>query len=51
VDAIANGGLLSTIAGAFGVGTSVYTTYNESVLPETVKNSFFAYAALAENLR
>lgn len=46
-DAIATGGLLTTIAAAFGVGASAYTTYQETKLPECLKNSYAAYAALA----
>lgn len=49
-DAIATGGLLTTIAAAFGVGASAYTTYQETKLPEGVKDSYAAYAALATKL-
>lgn len=49
-DAISTGGLLSTIAAAFGVAASAYTTYEGSKLPDGLKNSFSAYAALATKL-
>lgn len=50
-DAIASGGLLTTIASAFGISASAYTTYHESKLPEGLKTSYFAYAALAHSYR
>ena len=50
VDAVATGGLFATIAAAFGVGSSGYTTYQESKSPEILKNSYMAYAALASKL-
>jgi hypothetical protein len=49
-DAIATGGLLTTIAAAFGTAASAYTTYRETRLPDAFQNSFVAYAALAKNL-
>ncbi len=49
-DAIATGGLLTTIAAAFGTAASVYTTYRETKLPDAFQNSFVAYAALAKKL-
>ena len=47
VDAISTGGLLTIIAAAFGVSATGYTTYQESKLPESLKTSYLAYAALA----
>jgi hypothetical protein len=49
-DAIATGGLLTTIAAAFGVGASAYTTYKDTKSPNGVKDSYAAYAALATRL-
>lgn len=50
VDAIATGGLVSTIAAAFGATGAAYSTYQESRTPDSLKNSYFAYAALATKL-
>jgi hypothetical protein len=50
VDAIAAGGLLTTVAAAFGTGAAVFTTYQESIAPNGMENSFTTYAALASKL-
>jgi hypothetical protein len=47
-DAIATGGLLATIAAAFGIGASACTTYQDSQLPDNLRTSYTAYAALAK---
>lgn len=49
-DAISTGGLLTTIAAAFGVGASAYTTFQESKIPDSLKHSYLVYAALATKL-
>lgn len=49
-DAIATGGLLSIIAGAFGIGGAAYTTVGEHGVPDAFQGSFVAYAAIARRL-
>lgn len=46
-DAIISGGLFSTIAAAFGLAGSAYSTYQESKKSYSLLNSNFVYAALA----
>lgn len=50
LEAISKGGLLATIAAAFGTAASIYATYQETKLPNAFQNSFVAYAALAKKL-